>query len=119
MWFNLLLVISFVVNLTILTFYFSQLMLHHASKQLFVAEAFLMSLLGTSVGTVFLILTPYLPASIPSMDLGIGVVVIVWILLVRRFYGSGWLETVFVTSVPAIMYVVVVSIVSAFLILLG
>lgn len=119
MWFILLLLVSFVVNLTFLTFYFSQLMLHHASKELFLGEAFIMSLLGTSVGTLFLFLTPYFPASIPSMDVGVAVVVIVWILLIRRFYGSGWLETVFVTSVPAIIYVVMVSLVSAFMILLG
>lgn len=120
MWFVLLLLVimSFPVNLTILTLYFSQVMLHRASKRIFHREAFKISLLGTVIGTAFLFLTPYFPPSIPSMDIGVGVIVIVWILLIRRYCWLGWLESVFVASVPAIMYVVIMSIVSAFLLLL-
>ena len=78
----------------------------------------MVSFSGLAIGAAFALAAPVLPGSIPIMDVGIVLVVISWVLLLRRYCGTGWLESLLPASIATIIYVVIIAIASGFSILL-
>ncbi|MCW3978099.1 MAG: hypothetical protein NWE77_09215 [Candidatus Bathyarchaeota archaeon] len=62
--------------------------------------------------------TPLLPDYIPIMDVGIVLAVIAWVLLLRHYCGTGWVESLPSAFIAAIVYVVIIAVASGFSILL-
>lgn len=110
--------LSFFPSLVILTFYFSSIIGANSKKYTFYQSAFVISFSGLAIGAAFALAAPFLPDSIPSMDVGIAFAVITWILLIRHYCGTGWLESLPSAFVAAIVYVVIVAIASGFSVLL-
>jgi len=52
------------------------------------------------------------------MDVGTVLAVITWVLLLRRYCGTGWLESLPYAIIAAIVYVVIIAVASGFSILL-
>lgn len=76
---------------------------------------FVISFLGTSAGTIFSLLIPLLPGSIPWMDVCIGLVVGVWLFLTKNYTQMSWLESFAAALLGALFYIVVLAISSGFL----
>ena len=99
--------ISFLTNLAFLTLYFSHILSEYSSTRSSHNAAFLLSLLGATVGTAFSLSVPVLPEVLPYMDIAIGLVCLTWVLLLHYYYGAAWLEAVFATAIASIVYVVI------------
>jgi len=102
---------SFITNLVLSTFYFSQII---SSKGFLHKSGFIISLLGTSASTVFILLVPLLPESIPWMDVGLVFIVVIWLSLTKHYAQMGWLGSFGVASFGALLYMIVSWLVSAF-----
>ena len=57
---------------------------------------------------------PLIPSEIPVLDVAIILAAAAWILMLRRYCGTGWLETLPQTLIPVTAYVVILAIASAF-----
>jgi len=99
---------SFATNLVLSTFYFSQVI---SIKGAFHKEGFVMSFLGISVGVIFSLIIPFLPESIPWMDIRIGVIVVIWLSLTKHYAQMSWLGSLAVASIGILFYILVSALV--------
>lgn len=104
-------IVSFVTNLVLSTFYFSQII---SSKGFVHKSGFLISLLGTGASAVFILLVRLLPESIPWMDVGIVFIIAIWFFLTKHYTQMGWLGSFGVASFGALLYMIVSWLVTAF-----
>lgn len=114
----LLVSLSFFPSLVILTFYFSSVLSGSSAKRTFYRSAFVVSFSGLAIGAAFALAAPFLPGSIPFMDVGTLFAVVAWVLLLRRYCGTGWLESIPPAFIAAIVYVVILAVASGLSILL-
>ncbi|UCH32534.1 MAG: hypothetical protein JSV05_03910 [Candidatus Bathyarchaeota archaeon] len=114
----LLVALSFFPSLIILTFIFAAILAGGSVKRTFYRRAFVIAFSGLAVAAAFALVAPFLPNFIPFMDIGIAFAFITWVLLVRRYHGTGWLESLPPAAIAAILYVVMMAIASGFSILL-
>lgn len=115
----LLIFISFPPSLLILSFYFSSCIGTKAGNKSGLCRRGLMtSFTGLSLATMLLLATPILPSAIPVMDVAIILAAATWIVLLRRYCGTGWLETLPQALPPAIIYVLILVIAFACTLLL-
>jgi len=96
-------VISFIINLIVMTivFYVAGVIVVGKRRALF-SDAFVISLLGTVVGNICLLFFPPLIGLILSL--------LIWLLLIRHYYETGWLGALAVAILAVIVYVVVLVI---------
>jgi hypothetical protein len=96
-------VVSFIVNLLVMTivFYVAGIIVVGKRRALF-SDALVISLLGTVVGNICLLFFPPV--------IGLLLSLIVWLLLIRRYYETGWLGALAVAVLAVIIYVVVLVI---------
>lgn len=110
--------LSFFPSLVILTYYFSSILAGSSTKRTRYRSGFVISFSGLAIAATFALIAPFLPTSIPIMDVGIIFAVISWISMLRRYDGTGWLESLPSAFMAAILYVVIIAIASGFSILL-
>jgi hypothetical protein len=77
----------------------------------------MISFAGLSLATVLLLAAPVFPRAIPLIDLAVILAAATWIVLLRRYCGTGWLETLPQVILPVITYVVILVIAAAFTLL--
>jgi hypothetical protein len=96
----------FFINLLVLTIvlYFAGLIVV-GKKRALLSDAFIISLLGTVLSTLFLMLIPYRWVSL-------FLFLFVWLLLVKRFYETGWLGAIAVAILAVIIFLSVMIIVA-------
>ena len=96
-------IISFIINLIVMTivFYVAGVIVVGKRRALF-SDAFVISLLGTVVGNICLLFFPPIIGLILSL--------IVWLLLIKRYYETGWLGALAVAVLAVIIYAVVLVI---------
>jgi len=96
----------FFITLLVLTIvlYVAGLVVVGKRRALF-SDAFMISLIGTLVSTSLLMFIPY---SLVSLLLSI----VAWLLLVKRFYGTGWLGSISVSVLVLTIFVSIVVITS-------
>lgn len=96
-------VISFIINLIVMTvvFYVAGVIVVGKRRALF-SDALVISLLGTVVGNICLLFFPPVIGLILSL--------FVWLLLIKRYYETGWLGALAVAVLAVIIYVVVLII---------
>jgi len=92
-------VIVFIIDLFVMTivFYVAGIIVVGKRRALF-SDAFVISLLGTVVGNICSLFFPVI---------GWILSLIVWLLLIRRYYETGWLGALAVAILAVITYVVV------------
>ena len=92
-------VIFFIINLVVMTtvFYVAGAIVVGKRRALF-SDALVISLLGTVVGNICSLFFPVI---------GWILSLIVWLLLIRRYYETGWLGALAVSILAVIIYVVV------------
>lgn len=112
----LLIALFFVLNLIIFTIYFSEFLLERGSWH---KKGFLISFSGVCVGTVFALLFPSLPTVFGSLDIGVGLVWVTWILLTKHYCRTGWLYSAVATIIAIVQYIVIMAIAVNFCILFG
>ena len=78
----------------------------------------MVSLLGLITNTTVTLAAPLSPGSVPMMDIGLVFAVVVWVLLLRRYYGSGWLESFLPAVIVAIIHAIIMAIAASFSVLL-
>jgi len=95
--------VSFVVSLLVLTvvFYIAGAIVVGRQRAL-LSDAFVIALLGTVVNSICLVFFPPLVGLILSL--------IIWLLLIRRYYETGWLGALAVGILAVIVSVVVLVI---------
>ncbi len=100
---TLLALVSFIVSLLVLTgvFYIAGAIVVGRQRAL-LSDAFVISLLGTVVNSICLVFFPPLVGLILSL--------IIWLLLIRRYYETGWLGALAVGILAVIVSVVVLVI---------
>ena len=93
-------IVLFVMNLIIMTiiFYVAGVIVVGKRRALF-SDAFVISLLGTVVGNICLLFFPPI--------IGLFLSLIVWLLLIRHYYETGWLGALAVAILAVIIFVVV------------
>ena len=101
-------VISFIINLVAMTivFYVAGVIVVGKRRALF-SDAFVISLLGTVVANICLLFFPPV--------IGLVLSLIVWLLLIRRYYETGWLGALAVAVLAVVIYVVVLVILAVLL----
>ncbi len=94
--------VNFVIGLIILTivFYIAGRVVVGKKRALF-SDAFVISLLGTTVA----IIVGFFMPTIPLISLILSL--IVWLLLIKRYYETGWLGALAVAILAVIIYVVI------------
>jgi hypothetical protein len=95
------LLVLFLVNLLILAvvLYLAGLVVV-GKKRALLTDAFIISLLGTVLSTVFFMFIPY---RLIALLLGI----ITWLLLIKRLYGTGWVGAIGVGILAIIIFLAV------------
>jgi len=98
---------AFVVNLIVMTgvFYVAGVIVV-GKKRALLSDAFVISLLGTILGTICTLFIPLIGAIVSF---------IVWLLLIKHYYETGWLGALAVAILAVIIYVVVLFILAFFL----
>jgi hypothetical protein len=101
-------IISFIIHLTVMTivFYIAGVIVVGKRRALF-SDAFVISLLGTIVGDICISFFPLLIGLILSL--------LVWLLLIRHYYETGWLGALAVAILAVIVYLVVLFILALLL----
>ncbi|MEM3727804.1 MAG: hypothetical protein QXF75_01220 [Candidatus Bathyarchaeia archaeon] len=104
--------IWFFVELLVLTIvlYIAGLIVVGKRRALF-SDAFIISLLGTVLSTVFAVLLPGWIALLIS--------IFVWLLLIKRFYETGWLGALAVGILVVIIYLAILLLLALIFGLLG
>jgi hypothetical protein len=69
-------------------------------RRTLLSDAFLISLLGSVLSTVFFMFIPY-------RLIALALSIIVWLLLIKRFYKIGWLGAIAVGLLAVIVFLVV------------
>jgi hypothetical protein len=114
----LLAIISFPPSLLILGFYFSSYIgTKTGSRNGLSRRGLLTSFAGLSLATILSLAAPIFPSAIPVLDVAIILAAVAWIVLLRRYCGTGWLETLPQALIPVLVYVVILAIASAFALL--
>jgi hypothetical protein len=114
----LLMIISFLPSLFLLGFIFSGYIGTKASNKIGINKKGLtISFEGLALASVLLLAAPLLPHTIPMLDVAIVAAAAAWIVQLRRYCGTGWLETLPQAILPVIAYIVILVISSAFVIL--
>jgi len=98
---------AFIVNLIVMTgvFYVAGVIVV-GKKRALLSDAFVISLLGTILGTICTLFIPLI---------GAIVAFIVWLLLIRHYYETGWLGALAVAILAVIIYMVILFILAFFL----
>ncbi len=101
-------IISLIVNFVIMTivFYMAGAIVVGRRRAL-LSDAFVISLLGTIVGNICMLFFPTLVGLVLSL--------IVWLLLIRHYYETGWLGAIAVAVLAVIVYMVVLFIMAILL----
>ncbi|MCK4434481.1 hypothetical protein KAU92_03235 [Candidatus Bathyarchaeota archaeon] len=88
----------FFINLLVLTalLYLAGLIVVGKKRALF-SDAFIVSLLGTALSTLFLMF-------IPNPLVSLFLFIFVWLLLIKRFYETGWLGAIVVTILTVMAF---------------
>jgi len=96
-------IVLFIMNLIILTivFYVAGVIVVGKRRALF-SDAFVISLLGTIVGNICLLF--FQPI------IGLFLALLVWLLLIRHYYETGWLGALAVAILAVIVFVVILFI---------
>ena len=104
--------IVFIVNLIVLTvvFYVAGIVVVGKKRAKF-GDAFVISLFGTLAGTI-------LDLFVPPYGVGAILSLIVWLLLIRRFYETGWLGALAV-GILAVIVMVALGFLLGFLVTIG
>jgi hypothetical protein len=104
--------IWFFVELLILSvvLYIAGLIVVGKRRALF-SDAFIISLLGTVLSTIFAILLPGWVALLLS--------ILVWLILIKRFYETGWLGALAVGILVVIIYLVILILLALIFGILG
>lgn len=76
-------------------------------KRGLLTDAFIISLLGTVLSTLFLMFIPY-----PLIALFLFI--FVWLLLIKRFYETGWLRAIAVAILTVIIFLAITIILAQF-----
>lgn len=98
----------FLINLLVLTvvLYLARLIVA-GKKRALLSDAFIISLLGTVLSTLFLMFIPY-----PLVSLFLFI--FVWLLLIKRFYKTGWLGAIAVSILTVIIFLAITIILALF-----
>jgi len=98
---------AFIVNLIVMTgvFYVAGVIVV-GKKRALLSDAFVISLLGTILGSICTLFIPLI---------GVILSFIVWLLLIRHYYETGWLGALAVAILAVIIYIVVLFILAFFL----
>jgi hypothetical protein len=98
----------FFVNLIILAIvlYFAGLVVV-GKKRALISDAFIISLLGTVLSTVFFMFIPY-------NLLALALSIIVWLLLIKQIYETNWLKAIAVGILAMIIFLAVTAILALF-----
>jgi len=93
-------VLSLIINLIVMTivFYVAGVIVVGKRRAVF-SDALVISLLGTVVGNICSLFLPPVIGLILSL--------LIWLLLIRRYYETGWLGALAVAVLAVIIYVVV------------
>ncbi len=114
----MLVALSFFPSLVILTFFFSSIFTGSSTRRTFYRRGLVVSFSGLAIASAFALAAPLIPSSIPIMDVGIVFAVISWILLLKHYHETGWLESLPSAFLAAIVYIVIVAVASGFSLLL-
>ena len=77
-------------------------------------HGFIIALLGTGAGTIFLLSIPLFQAdSIPWLDIGHILVTVVWLPLVKHYTKMGWLGSIAAALFGVLFYAIVSVIATA------
>lgn len=104
--------LTFFVNSVVLIVYFSFLM-GYTSKLTIYADACKVALSGTTLIFIFILLDPFLPRFMSfgplssSMDIGISLAVVVWVILIRRYFETSLSSNIMIAVIAAIIYMMV------------
>jgi len=96
-------VILFIIHLIVMTivFYVAGVIVVGKRRALF-SDAFVISLLGTVVSNICMLFF--------RLEIGLILSLIIWLLLIRHYYETGWLGALAVAVLAVIIYVVVLVI---------
>jgi len=96
-------IVLFIMGLIIMTivFYVAGVIVVGKRRAL-LSDAFVISLLGTFVGNICLLFFPSI--------IGLFLSLIVWLLLIRHYYETGWLGALAVAILAVIIFVVILFI---------
>jgi len=102
-------VAAFIVNLIVMTivFYIAGIVVVGKQRAL-LSDAFVISLLGNFVGALFVLFIPW-------HLLGLILSLIIWLLLIKHYYETGWLGALAVAILAVIIYVVVLFVLALLL----
>lgn len=102
-------IVSFIVNLIIMTvvFYIAGIVVVGKQRAL-LSDAFVISLFGTLVGALFVLFIPW-------HLLGLLLSLIIWLLLIKHYYETGWLGALAVAILAVIIYVAVLFVLALLL----
>jgi hypothetical protein len=106
--------LSFFPSLIVLTPFFSQILSGRIKRRSFWKSAFLVSFAGLTASTVFALAAPLLPGLMPFLDLGVAFAGLTWVLLLRYYCGTSWLESLPPSFIAVIIYVAIFAIASGF-----
>ena len=93
-------VVIFIINLIVMTivFYLAGIIVV-GKRRAILTDAFVISLLGTIVSSICSLFFPPV--------IGLLLSLLVWLLLIRRYYETGWMGALAVAVLAVIIYVVV------------
>lgn len=121
--------LCFFPSLVILTFFFSCILRGSSTKRTYYRSAFVIAFSGLAIVAAIALAAPLLlpesPRSfgertrfVPVMDVGIVFAVIAWVLLLRHYCGTSWLESLPAAITAAVVYVVLTAVASGFTLIL-
>jgi len=114
----MLMLLSFLPSLLILSFFFSSYIGTRVGNRSGLSkQGLLTSFAGLSLATAMSIAAPIIPNAVPVMDVAVILAAATWIILLRRYCRTGWLETLPQAILPVITYVVILAIAAAFTLL--
>ena len=101
--------LDFIVSLVILTgiFYIAGRAVV-GKKRALLSDAFVISLLGTIVASIFAVF-------IGSAWIGLILSLVVWLLLIRHYYETGWLGALAVAVMAVIIYIAILFLLATLL----
>ena len=101
--------LDFIVSLAILTgiFYIAGRAVV-GKKRALLSDAFVISLLGTIVASIFAVF-------IRSAWIGLILSLVIWLLLIRHYYETGWLGALAVAVMAVIIYIAILFLLATLL----
>lgn len=105
-------IVSFIIDLIVMTivFYVAGVIVVGKRRALF-SDAFVISLLGTVVGNICMLFF--------RLEIGLILSLIIWLLLIRHYYETGWLGALAVAVLAVIVYAVILVILAVLAVLLA